>query len=194
MAPGSNLSSRGAGSHDATTCASPPAARPRPGRRDKPSTTSPMRMTSGVTRATPMPSSTTSRAWTPDGRPTSRAVAFPLSASASSRASSTRRSWRTRFEESCLPYHGLRGTTGYKSITLTVPKEVSLFAEGHREEAKAAINAAIKQALDRAFRWLPLLRCRRHPHPQPSRGDPLPRACPGRKVRADDRDRPHRSP
>jgi hypothetical protein len=56
-----------------------------------------------------------------------------------------------RFEESCLPYHSIRGTTGYKSITLTVPKEVSLYAEGHREEAKVAINAAIKQALDRAF-------------------------------------------
>jgi hypothetical protein len=56
-----------------------------------------------------------------------------------------------RFEESCLPYHSIRGTTGYKSITLTVPKEVSLYAEGHREKAKAAINAAITQALDRAF-------------------------------------------
>jgi hypothetical protein len=56
-----------------------------------------------------------------------------------------------RFEESCLPYHSIRGTTGYKSITLTVPKEVSLYAEGHREEAKVAINAAIEQALDRAF-------------------------------------------
>ena len=55
------------------------------------------------------------------------------------------------FEESCLPYHDLRGTTGYKSLTLTLPKEVSLFAEGHRDEAKAAMNAAIKQALDRAF-------------------------------------------
>jgi hypothetical protein len=55
------------------------------------------------------------------------------------------------FEHSCQPYHDIRGTTGYKSITLTVPKEVSLYAEGHREEAKAAINAAIKHALDRAF-------------------------------------------
>jgi hypothetical protein len=45
----------------------------------------------------------------------------------------------------------IRGTTGYKSITLTVPKEVSLYAEGHREEAKAAINAAVQTALDRAF-------------------------------------------
>src|SRR5664279_5808055 len=56
-----------------------------------------------------------------------------------------------RFEDSCQPYHSLRGTTGYKSITLTVPKEVSLYAEGHREEAKTAINAAIQKALDRAF-------------------------------------------
>jgi hypothetical protein len=57
----------------------------------------------------------------------------------------------TRFEDSCQPYHDIRGTTGYKSITLTVPKEVSLYAEGHREKAKEAINAAVKTALDRAF-------------------------------------------
>jgi hypothetical protein len=56
-----------------------------------------------------------------------------------------------RFEDACQPYHDRRGTTGYKSITLTVPKEVSLYAEGHRGEAKAAINAAIKQSMDRAF-------------------------------------------
>jgi hypothetical protein len=56
-----------------------------------------------------------------------------------------------RFEHACQPYHDVRGTTGYKSITLTVPKEVSLYAEGHREEAKAAINAAVQSALDRAF-------------------------------------------
>jgi hypothetical protein len=56
-----------------------------------------------------------------------------------------------RFERRCVPYHDPRATTGYKSITLTVPKEVSLYAEGHREEAKAVINAAVKNALDRAF-------------------------------------------
>jgi hypothetical protein len=78
----------------------------------------------------------------------------------------------TRFEEACLPYHDIRGTTGYKSITLTVPKEVSLFAEGHRAEAKAAINAAINQAIP-GLRLLRVLRSRRHPHPQPGRGDPL---------------------
>jgi len=55
------------------------------------------------------------------------------------------------FEDACLPYHSLCGTTGYKSLTMTLPKEVSLFAEGHRAEAKAAINAAIDQALARAF-------------------------------------------
>ncbi len=55
------------------------------------------------------------------------------------------------FEEACIPSHSKCATTGYKSITLTVPKEVSLFAEGHREEAKAAMNAAVKNALDRAF-------------------------------------------
>ena len=56
-----------------------------------------------------------------------------------------------RFEDACQPYHDIRGTTGYKSITLTVPKEVSLYAEGHREEAKAAMNAAVQTALERAF-------------------------------------------
>jgi len=56
-----------------------------------------------------------------------------------------------RFEHSCQPYHSLQGTTGYKSITLTVPKEVSLYAEGHREKAKEAINAAVRVALERAF-------------------------------------------
>ena len=59
-----------------------------------------------------------------------------------------------RFEHECQPWHDIRGTTGYKSITLTVPKEVSLYAEGHRQEAKAAINAAVKRALDRAFAGL----------------------------------------
>ncbi len=57
----------------------------------------------------------------------------------------------SRFEHACQPYHDIRGTTGYKSITLTVPKEVSLYAEGHRQKAKEAINAAVQTALDRAF-------------------------------------------
>ncbi|HZL21148.1 MAG TPA: hypothetical protein VFG23_25660 [Polyangia bacterium] len=54
------------------------------------------------------------------------------------------------FEDSCVPNH-FRATTGYKSITFTLPKEVSLFAEGHREEAKAAMYAAVQSSLDRAF-------------------------------------------
>jgi hypothetical protein len=32
------------------------------------------------------------------------------------------------FEDACLPRHDRRATTGYKSMTFTVPKEVSLFA------------------------------------------------------------------
>lgn len=55
------------------------------------------------------------------------------------------------FEYCCRSMHDSRATTGYKSITLTLPKEVSLFAEGHREEAKAAMVAAAQSALDRAF-------------------------------------------
>jgi hypothetical protein len=54
------------------------------------------------------------------------------------------------FEDSCVPGDP-RGTTGYKTITFTLPKEVSLFAEGHREGAKAAMYAAVQQTLDRAF-------------------------------------------
>ena len=57
----------------------------------------------------------------------------------------------SRFEDACQPHHDTRGSTGYKSLTFTLPKEVSLFAEGHREEAKAAMHAAVQPALDRAF-------------------------------------------
>jgi len=56
-----------------------------------------------------------------------------------------------RFEDACQPYHDIRGTIGYKSITLTLPKELSLYAESHREKAKEAISAAVQTALDRAF-------------------------------------------
>jgi hypothetical protein len=58
------------------------------------------------------------------------------------------------FEAACTPSHSKCATTGYKSLTLTLPKEVSLFAEGHREEAKAAIYAAVQTALDRSFAGL----------------------------------------
>jgi hypothetical protein len=56
-----------------------------------------------------------------------------------------------RFEESCQPYHDPRARLGYKSITLTLPKEVSLYADKHRDQATAAIAAAVPYALDRAF-------------------------------------------
>jgi hypothetical protein len=50
-------------------------------------------------------------------------------------------------ERACLP-NIKRATPGYRSFTFTVPKEVSLFAEGHRDKAKAAIYAAVQEALD----------------------------------------------
>ena len=57
---------------------------------------------------------------------------------------------RAGFEASCLPTDRC-ATVGYKSITFTLPKEVSLFAEGHREKAREAMNAAVGAALERAF-------------------------------------------
>ena len=57
---------------------------------------------------------------------------------------------RAEFEASCLPTDPC-ATVGYKSITFTLPKEVSLFAEGHREKAREAMNAAVGAALGRTF-------------------------------------------
>jgi hypothetical protein len=57
----------------------------------------------------------------------------------------------SRFEGACQPWHDKRGTTGYKSFTFTLPKEVSLFAEGYREETKAAMFAAANAALGAGF-------------------------------------------
>jgi hypothetical protein len=56
-----------------------------------------------------------------------------------------------RFEGACQPWHDRRGTTGYKSFTFTLPKELSLYGEGHREEAKSAMYAGIREALARGF-------------------------------------------
>ena len=56
-----------------------------------------------------------------------------------------------RFENSCQSSHDARATLGYKSITLTLPKKVSLFAEDHRDQAREAMTAAVTSALDRAF-------------------------------------------
>lgn len=61
---------------------------------------------------------------------------------------------RAAFEDSCQPEaHSLAkgGKTGYLSIVVTIPKEVSLYAEGNREDAKAAMYSAIKEGLDAAF-------------------------------------------
>jgi hypothetical protein len=56
-----------------------------------------------------------------------------------------------RFEGACQPWHDRRGTTGYKSFTFTLPKELSLYGEGHPDEAKAAMYAGIREALARGF-------------------------------------------
>ncbi len=54
------------------------------------------------------------------------------------------------FERACLP-NCKRATPGYRSFTFTVPKEVSLFAEGHRDDAKLAMYAAVQKALEGVY-------------------------------------------
>jgi hypothetical protein len=55
-----------------------------------------------------------------------------------------------RFEWECVPYDR-RAKAGYKSFTLTVPKEVSLYAEGHRQRAKEAIYEAVAATVEDTF-------------------------------------------
>jgi hypothetical protein len=55
-----------------------------------------------------------------------------------------------RFEWECVPYDR-RATAGYKSFTLTVPKEVSLYAEGHRAPAKEALYEAVAATVEDTF-------------------------------------------
>ncbi len=59
-----------------------------------------------------------------------------------------------RFESSCQPTHHALATIGCKTLMLTIPKEVSLYAEGHRQEAKAALSSATATALERMLRGL----------------------------------------
>ncbi len=54
------------------------------------------------------------------------------------------------FQEACNPVDR-RGTTGYKSITMTVPKEVSLFLEAHRERGREAMQRAFDQAIQKMY-------------------------------------------
>jgi hypothetical protein len=54
------------------------------------------------------------------------------------------------FVEACLPYHDRRGSTGYLSYTFTLPKEVSLVAEGH-PEAREATYAGLQKTVAAAF-------------------------------------------
>jgi hypothetical protein len=55
------------------------------------------------------------------------------------------------FEQACQPYHDRRGSTGYLSYTFTMPKELSLVAEGHPIKSRQAMYAALQATLDRAF-------------------------------------------
>jgi hypothetical protein len=55
------------------------------------------------------------------------------------------------FEDACQPWHDRRGSTGYLSYTFTMPKELSLVAEGHPIMARMAMYAALQSTLDAAF-------------------------------------------
>jgi hypothetical protein len=124
-----------------------------------------------VERGRPSPSSPTSRApllWagqavqrlrspmSADTRPAakrnSRAAGCGSSASALLQASRTTTArWPSGSSMRCLPWHDRRARTGYKSFTLTIPKEVCLFADGHREAATETIHAAVAAALAQTF-------------------------------------------
>jgi hypothetical protein len=58
------------------------------------------------------------------------------------------------FEQACQPFHDPRATTGYKSFTFTLPKELSLLAEGNRAEAERLMTEAVRRSLDRVFQGL----------------------------------------
>jgi hypothetical protein len=55
------------------------------------------------------------------------------------------------FTHACQPWHDRRGTTGYLSYTFTIPKEISVVAEGHPRKAREAIYAALDKTLTAAF-------------------------------------------
>ena len=88
------------------------------------------------------------------------------------------------FVEACQPYHDRRGTTGYLSYTFTMPKELSLVAEGHPVEAR---RGHVRGPAEDARRRLPRQGVQgRHGHSRAQRGGrgPLPRPRSHRKVRA----------
>ncbi len=55
------------------------------------------------------------------------------------------------FEDACQPFHDRRESTGYLRYTFTMPKELSLVAQGHPIRARMAMYAAVQSALDAAF-------------------------------------------
>jgi hypothetical protein len=60
----------------------------------------------------------------------------------------------SRFQLDCYPWQMPRGRAGYKSFTLTLPKEVSLLAEGYRQRAKELMCDAAAAMLEEAFSGL----------------------------------------
>jgi hypothetical protein len=91
------------------------------------------------------------------------------------------------FEQSCVP-HNRCATAANESLTFTLPKEVSLCAEGDPEEAKAAMYAAAQKSLD-AIYGDKRYRRRRHSHAERERGDSLSRPRSGWKIRGRPGDR-----
>src|ERR1017187_5384396 len=70
------------------------------------------------------------------------------------------------FEQSCVP-HNRCATAANKSLTFTLPKEVSLFAEGDPEEAEVRRGSKVP---GRDIRRQALHRRRRHSHAERKRG------------------------
>jgi hypothetical protein len=66
---------------------------------------------------------------------------------AASSAADLRQDWL----DSCQPYHDKRATTGYLSWTFSIPKELSLLAEGRREPVREALQSAVRSVLGEAF-------------------------------------------
>jgi hypothetical protein len=61
---------------------------------------------------------------------------------------------RDAWQDACQPYHDKRATTGYLSWSMTIPKELSLLADGRRQEVRDALQRAAQAVLEQAFSGL----------------------------------------
>lgn len=61
---------------------------------------------------------------------------------------------KDRWLDACQPYHDKRATTGYLSWTFSIPKELSLLAEGNRQAVREALQKAATAVLGEAFEGL----------------------------------------